>query len=151
MVKSNNNKIIAFVGITFIFYVVIETQRTGAQEMSTLEEEMELLSTEKDIVLRKMEELKQEGMSVRLDSILKEANQIYGEDEKERKEGHLWIDREAKTFIITLGALNGLDTGNRLAASVEVDVPMDVISYVHPVDKTLADFKEDSYRIVFED
>ena len=79
--------------------------------------------------------------------------------EKQKKEGHLWIDRNSKTFIVTLGALNGIEVGTRLAlydgaeriGSLHVARVMDVISYVEPVgSKTLNDFASNYYKVVFE-
>ena len=74
------------------------------------------------------------------------------------KEGYLWIDRKSDKYIITLGALNGLNAGSRVSiydqtkkiGQLAVDQSYDVISYAHPVETDVHQLQEDYYRIVIE-
>lgn len=118
------------------------------------------LNAQKAKIDERVQALKKEEASktFNMDLLLKEAQAIYGDKEKDRKEGYLWIDRKGAQCIITLGALNGLNTGslvsvydgNRKIGQVAVDNPMDVISYGHLVDRTMEQLNSDYYRIVKE-
>ncbi len=164
---SNKKKILLgvfFVGLGLIFlvgvfYLLINSQQAGAKENADLREQLAFLKTEKETEDHKVEELQQAvGKSVRLEKVLETANQTYDAKEKERREGYLWVDREGQTWVITLGALNGVSVGSRLAVydgdkkigTIKVKTPLDVISYVQPVDKSVEELKDDYYRVVLE-
>jgi hypothetical protein len=95
---------------------------------------------------------------INLQTLVQEAETVYGPEEKRRREGFLWIDRQESKYVVTLGALNGLSPGNYLTVyegskrmgQVAVDTPFDVISYVHPVDATLSLAQNEYYRVVIE-
>ena len=95
---------------------------------------------------------------VNLVSLVKQAEAVYGPEEKNRKEGVLWIDHETSQFVVTLGALNGLLPGKYLTVydgqkkigQVAVDTPLDVISYVHPLGTSMDFSQNDYYRVVIE-
>ena len=101
------------------------------------------LSATKQKIDQRAAEIKQaqEG-SINLSTLVKEAEAVYGPQEKSRKEGVLWVDRQSSNFVVTLGALNGILPGSKLnvyqgsekVGQVTVDTSFDVISYVHPED-----------------
>lgn len=149
--------VLSFLGAIVIFYLVMDMIRTREKEVDKIKASMRTLSHEKRLADTKISALKEEVPE--LGEIVKSAEKIYGDQEKSRKEGFLWIDRQGRVMIITLGALNGLKSGNRLAVydgkkrvgDVQVDLPIDVISYALPADDmTIQDFKKDYYRVAIE-
>ena len=167
MAGSNKKKIllgVLFVGLGLfcligVFYLMINNQQAGAKENSDLREQLTFLKTEKEAGDQKIEELQQAaGKSVRLEKVLEAANETYDSKEKERREGFMWVDREGQNWVITLGALNGISVGSRLSVydgetkigTIKVKTPLDVISYVQPVDKSMEELKDDYYRVVLE-
>jgi cell division protein FtsB len=151
--------IAAFIGVAVAFYFVIGGQRDSAVHIEELKKQIEVLQTEKDLIAREVKTLQDAwGTSLSLQNVLLEASRQYGDMEKNRREGSLWIDRKTASYIVTLGALNGLIPGSRLkiydgqeeVGNATVDVPLDIISYVTPVDKKLAHFPQDYYRVVIE-
>lgn len=142
----------AFVCMLGVFYVTFDDQRAKEEEVKTLKEQLVLLNTEKEIGVN--------NPSLNLAKLIQEAKNIYGEEESARNEGFLWIDREGKTLVVTLGALNGLNVGSRLAiyddknkmvGFVRVETPLDIVSYVRPVNKSIGEFEQDYYRVVFQE
>ena len=170
MKKRDPNKSKLFIGLTFImaaficvlivFYFLVNAHREKLTEIGTLEEKVLALDTEKNAIQQRVDELKDKvGRSIDLDKLVDESHNRYGDEEKDRKEGYLWIDHDASTAIVTLGVLNGLSVGKKLAVydetnksigDVIVEMPMDVISSVRPMGKSLDDFKENYYRVVIE-
>lgn len=167
---SGQPKKILFIGIIFviaafictigILYFLVNTQKAKSEELGVLREQVVSLNAERDMMERLTTALEQEaGGSLDLGRLLEEADKVYDDTEKERREGHLWIDRSAGTCVVTLGALNGLVPGSRLSiyegdkkiGVVVVKTLLDVISYVQPVGKPLVQFKNDYYRVVFEE
>lgn len=148
----------AFVCVLAIFYVIINGQQAQSAQMDGLKTRVEDLTMARDQAKEELETLKSTPKSMSLQDILKQSEAQYGSDEKNRKEGFLWIDRKSSTYLITLGALNGLTPGSHLnvfldnqrVGKVVVETPLDIISYVHPVGKSLKDFSQDYYRVVFE-
>ncbi len=150
----------AFVCATGVFYVMVNTQMANSEEISALKMQLGLLGAEKAEIERLTLILeKKVGSSIDVEKIVKEADKIYADTEKRRREGHLWIDRKAETCIATLGALHGLTQGSRLTiydgndeiGFLRVEIPLDVISYVQPINKPFDQFKNDYYRVVFEE
>ncbi len=121
----------------------------------------EKINATKQKVEQRVEEIKkaqqQADGSVDLLALTKEAENVYGPEEKSRKEGVLWVDRQTSNFVVTLGALNGVLPGNRLSVyqgneklgQVTVDSSFDVISYVHP-ESSLDLSGNDYYRVTVE-
>lgn len=150
----------SFVCVAGIFYVLINTQRSRMSEVEVLQERLMLLNEEKVILEEKAEELQsQAGRSLEVNRIIDQAKKIYGDQEQAKKEGYLWIDRNTDTFLVTLGALNGIAAGDRIRVYNEeeepfgylrVETPLDVISYVYPIDKTIKDFEDNYYKVVVE-
>jgi hypothetical protein len=152
--------LVAFLCVVAVFYFLMNAQTEKLGEISTLKEQISVLNIENGLSRQKASELEQKvGRSLNMQRILEEADKIYDPAEKKRKEGYLWIDRETNTFLVTLGALNGLNVGSRLTVYdktekmgfVRVETALDVISYVQPVNKTMNDFAQDYYRVVFEE
>jgi hypothetical protein len=151
--------IAAFICVTVAFYFVIDAQRESSARIQELKDKIDILETEKDLVSREVKTLQEAwGTSLSLQSVLLEASRQYGDLEKNRQEGSLWIDRKTASCVVTLGALNGLVPGSRLkiydgreeVGKATVDVSLDIISYVTPVNKKLAQFSQDYYRVVIE-
>lgn len=151
--------VLALLGIVGIFYLMVDAQRQGIQEADSLKEKIAILSDEKALVVERVARLEGEvGESLNLGRLLEEANQVYDEKEKNRREGHLWVDRKTRTIVVTLGALNGLRPGSLLkvydgddfVGTVTVETSLDVISYAKPHRKFLNQYEKDYYRVVFE-
>lgn len=149
----------AFICVIAIFYFQVNAQRNDSAKIENLESQ---ISDFKIINEQTSEEIKSlqnaPPKPITLEDILKESNKIYGKDERTRKEGFLWIDQKASTFIVTLGALNGLKPGSRLVVyddgkkvgQVVVKTPLDVTSYVQPVNKFSSDPNQNYFRVVAE-
>ena len=150
----------AFVGIIVILYVLINVQTQKSDKIELLQEQVTVLDTQSDLAKQKAEELESElGESIYLEKLVKEANQAYGYEEKNRREGRLWVDRDSKTMIATLGVINGVLPGARLAVYdddkrigyVTVGTPMDVISYIKPTELLFDQQDRDYFRVVLEE
>lgn len=97
--------------------------------------------------------------AMKLEGLVKKSEAVYGEAEKARKEGSLWLDRRSNNFIATLGALHGLRRGSELSIydgsnkidTASVEIPFDVISYVKPVKSSPDSLTGGYYRVVIED
>ena len=148
----------AFLCVLAIFYVIVNGQQTQTVQMENLKTRVDSLTMARDQAKEELDTLKKAPKTMSLQDILKQSEAQYGKDEKNRREGLLWIDRKASTYVITLGALNGLTPGSQLnvyqdnqrVGKLVVETPLDVISYVHPVGKSLKDFSQDYYRVVAE-
>jgi len=96
--------------------------------------------------------------SASVESFVREAETLYSEEEMNKKEGYLWVDRKSSKYVVTLGAINGLNTDSQLAVyqgkdkigSVIVDLPLDVISYVRPANPSQKFSENNYYRVVIE-
>lgn len=75
-----------------------------------------------------------------LSRVVDAAAATYSHEERNRREGLLWIDAETSQYIATLGAVNGVlpgknlviyDNDKKIGVAV-VDTSFDVISYVKP-------------------
>lgn len=149
--------IAAFACVFIIFYLVVRTNRRQFEENTALEDRLEVLNIERVAVEEQARELKAKiGTTVSLERLLDEAKKTQGSQEASRREGVLWIDRSSQVLYVTLGALQGLTAGDQLkifegdreVGVVRVETPMDVISYVRPINKTVEDFDRDYYRAV---
>ncbi len=149
----------SFICIVGIFKFMIDLQREKSQEVEKLKEKLTQLNSERDIIERKVADLEQAvGTSIDLKKILFEAEKIYGSEEKSRKDGYLWVDRHSMNLIVTLGAIHGLSPGDLLSVYegdnkiglVRVEIPLDVISYVQPVNKSINQLEQDYYRVAIE-
>ena len=148
---------IAFCFVAFTFYTMDQGTTQQGDRVTELELELNNLVQENSkFVLNKDEFKRGERGPMTLKELLKKSESIYGEVEKDRKEGFLWIDRKTSTCLVTLGALNGLVPGSevnifdgeRLVGRATVDMPYDIISYVKPIDRELGSFANDYYRVV---
>lgn len=150
----------AFLCVLIVFYFLVNAHRERLAEIETLEEKFLALDTEKNSLQRKVVELQDEiGRSIYLNKLIDESQNQYGNAEKDRREGFLWIDRETSTLIVTLGVLHGVSTGTKLtlydqndqpSGHVIVDTAMDVISYVHPMGRSITDLEQTYYRATIE-
>jgi len=146
----------AFVCVIGIVYCVFSIQKSQAKQYETTKEQLSAMNIEKTGEQSRLAEMEEKsGKTISLNKLLQEANQTYGPEEKSRKEGSLWIDRGAGVMYVTLGAVNGLTPGSKLEVydgkellgEVRVETPLDVIAYVRPINKTLADFEKNYYRV----
>ncbi len=95
---------------------------------------------------------------VSLKRLVAQSEEIYGKNEKSRKEGFLWVDQQASQYVVTLGAINNLFPGDYLTVydgdkkigQVKVESSFDIISYVQPLEKINRIFQKDYYRVVIE-
>ena len=146
--------IIAFVMTGAMVYLMGYRQQIIHQEISSYKEELKKMAAQ--IFALKEEALK--AGEIKLSELVRKAKRVYGSEEKERKEGVLWIDREHSVTLATLGALNGLKPGDQLSVydgdnkitNVVVDKTLDVISYVQPIDDSVGKLESNSYRVVIE-
>ncbi len=130
----------AFAGVCVIFYFLNNSARDQEEKIKELIENVAHLRDEKNILEMEIQNLKAQGDSIKFDKLLTQAQGVYGQAEKNRKEGILWIDKGKKVWVVTLGALNGVARGSSIAiydgdkkiGSVTVTMPLDVISYVQP-------------------
>ncbi len=149
----------SFIGAVFLLYLTVTAQNAKDAQVKELNQKLELTSAEKDVVSRKADALAGEvGRVLDLDKVVNASQKIHGEKEGERKSGSLWIDRKTGSFVVTLGILNGVSKGNRLAvyegenkfATLKVNTALDVVSYAEPVDKKLQEFLKDYYTVKSE-
>lgn len=150
-----------------IFFMNLE-QQNSSKEVSTLQVEMVNLLTERSqqvFSLAEQEIVKRPLITV--EDFLARSEMIYGPEELKRKNGILWIDRQERSLLVTLGAVNGIQAGsylnvyqerrqadglviNEKIAEVIVDKTYDIISYVKPVKKTISDFTKEYYRVTIQ-
>lgn len=96
------------------------------------------LDKQEQFIKQRLLEL-QQSKDIDLKTLVNQAKTVYNEKEPDRKDGFLWVDRKASKYIVTLGALNGVNQGNQLTVydegevltDVTVDLAFDVISYVN--------------------
>ena len=99
-----------------------------------------------------------EDKVINLQSLVKQAELVYGNGEKQRKEGLLWIDHKSSKIVATLGAVQGILPGHTLTvydgqkkiSQVTVETAFDVISYVRPQNNSPAFTQGNYYRVVVE-
>lgn len=151
--------LLAFVGTVAMLYVLIGDLNGRTQRLEELRTEMDLLAEERQSMADKNDELAARvGTGISLDRLLSAAEEVYPDDVKNSRTGYLWVDRQADAWMITLGAVNGLRVGTRLPVydgdqvvdTVEVETPLDVISYVRPTQKLKSQFDKDYFRVVIE-
>jgi len=147
----------AFVCIGVLFYMMGEVNLEHQKKIASLEVQLSNLIAERaSSRMSGADAVRAAGSPLTLQDLLDKANSIYTQEEKNQREGFLWIDREAKTFLITLGALNGLAPGSRLDVyegdqvidTVTVESTYDVVSCVRPVQRKLDEFRENYYRVM---
>jgi hypothetical protein len=140
-------------------YLLMENVSRQQADIQELTEKYDVVKEERDLIQKDNKDLTARlGTSVSVDKIISAAEKVYGDDVKSAKEGYLWVDRASSNWVVTLGALNGLKAGSRLAVyngdekvgTVEVSVPLDVISYVLPVDALKNQYKQDYFRVAVE-
>ncbi len=145
----------AFMCLLGVFYMIVQQKRDKEMRMVELQEEMAILDTEKNLVLNKMDTLeKTAGREIELKSVLERVDEEEFTQEQSRREGDLWIDRQSGSWVITLGALNGIKAGDMVGVydgdkrmgTVAVETVLDVVSYVRPVTNE-ADFKKAVYKV----
>ena len=163
---ANNSKVKLIIGFSFITaaflcvaaiaYMMGQSGRAAALRQADLQVQLANLIAEKSenkMQKSDAERIKREPFN--MEDFLAHAESVYGEKEKSRKEGVLWIDRQASSLLVTLGAVNGLKKDSRLTVydgdneigEVVVATPFDIISYVQAAGKSAGDFSKDYYRV----
>ncbi len=150
--------VLAFLGTCSIFYIMNNTNMRHEEKIKSLSDDVSQLNSEKNITEIELENLKVQGDSIKVDKLVAQAQKEYDPKELNRKEGILWVDRQSQTFLVTLGALHGLKPGSSLTiydneskvGIVTVDTPLDVVSYVWPLEKDKDKFASNYYRAVIE-
>lgn len=164
MAITNKNNLLILIGVLVALGLIAGAYFMGqsslAQQKAEMEAKIAALTKEKEAAPVMAPTTTPTQAPIKLESLLKKAEDIYSESEKNRTEGFLWVDRQGQNFIVTLGAFNGLETGhelavydanNRIIDSVKVELPFDSIAYVKPLKKSLSSFNDSYYRVVKED
>lgn len=152
--------VLAFFCFAAVVYFMFHDQKEQSQEITSLRENMLAVNAERDVAESQVARLERKvGQAVYIDKLLQQSQKYHDPQEAQRKEGHLWVDRKNNVILATLGILNGANKGMRLAVYdgntqvtyVRVESPLDVISYVYPINQTLDDFEKDYYRVILEE
>ncbi len=152
--------VISFGFIIAIFYYLDHFNLANQEKISSLENQIATLIQEnkKDKTAQKKISSGNSGEQISLESLMQKAGGVYDPGEKNRNQGILWIDRQSKSFIVTLGALNGIHLGSKLTVydgekkidTLSVDLPFTIVSFVKPTNKPLDFFSSNYYRVVAE-
>jgi len=152
--------VISFIGAAVIVFGMSQLQQSKNSRISSLQEKIDILNDQRDEMETEVSDLRTalDG-SPRLENVIEAAKEVYGDDESQRREGILWIDRQQNSFVATLGMLNGVEEGavlkvydkDRPFGSVVVSQAFDVISFVDSPQKMITDYSKDYYRVVPEE
>jgi len=149
----------AFICVGAIFYFMGNIEKEKTEKIARLEAHLTNLIMERSAVIFEEEGVKKvKREPIKVASLVEKAEDIYGEEERKRREGVLWIDQKSLQGIVTLGAVNGLRQGSEVhvfdkgkaIGIVVVEIPLDIISYVNPA-QDVSIFKKEYYRVVFDD
>ena len=149
----------AFVCIIVTFYFMGKSDRVDKEKVSSMQTQIEKLQEQTQNLSKMPSAMTTPSSPVKLEDLVKTAESTYDPAEKQRKEGFLWLDHRSSSFIVTLGALQGLQPGSQLNIYdgnkkidiASVDVPFDVVSYVKPQKNSADFFNSNYYRVVIED
>lgn len=151
--------VLAFLGVVVIFYFLLENYRSQSANLEAYKEQVTAAKIKNNALEQKASELAVgTGRAVRVDYLVEEARNVYKGSAQETREGYLWVDRSGESWIVTLGVLQGVESGSRLSVlegqdvidTVIVQTPMDVISYVQPSVKLKNQFNRDYFRVVLQ-
>jgi len=147
--------IAAFVCILALFYQIVTIHREEALKVQDTKVMAERISQEKEAAEKEVRRLEGKvGREIDVDRLVSAAQQEYGRAEGQRTAGDLWVDHENDTWVVTLGALNGVQKGTRLRVlgsgqeigRVIAETVLDVISYVRPLGDA-AQFLQEIYQV----
>ena len=151
--------LLAFLGFGVVVVLIFGRLSARDEEVAFLKAQVSLAEeTKAEVEETNATLLDALGREVSLSRVIQEADKVYDEKVKTAKDGYLWVDRSSKTWVVTLGALNGLAQGSRLSVfngnekidTVEVSTAMDVISYVVPTERLKNQYDIDYFRVVKE-
>ncbi len=150
---------VAFVCALILGHRLFKEWRAREAQLVPLRESVARLKEKKSALEEELALLRaRAGRSVEISRILDASKALHGE-EAARREGYLWREAETGRMMVTLGALQGLRPGRRLAVYegdrrvgwVEVEKTLDVIAYVEPVGpRKDTDWTAAAYRVVME-
>ena len=147
---------VAFFAALIALYFSGQHSSQAAQQIAALEVQLaNLMNAHAQDRLPAADAQRVKRDTIALDDFLVKAHTIYGPEERRRTEGVLWIDRKGSAYVITLGAVHGLQRGSTLnifdgsarMGQVAIETPLDIISYVTPVGMSANDFSNDYYRV----
>ena len=151
--------LIAFLGFVVVVILIFGKLVLRDEELALLQARVMLAEETREDAEKTTAALREAlGRDVSVSRVIRAADQIYDDKAKSARDGYLWIDRSSQTWVVTLGALNGLSPGSRLAVfdgaekidTVEVDLAMDVIAYVLPTDRLKNQYDTDYFRVAQE-
>ncbi|MFA5259834.1 MAG: hypothetical protein WC450_01240 [Candidatus Omnitrophota bacterium] len=151
--------LLAFLGFGVVVVLIFGKLKVRDEELSLLKAQVSLAEeTKAEVEETNTALLNALGSEVSVSRVIQEADKVYDEKVKTAKDGYLWVDRSSQTWVVTLGALNGLSEGSRLSVfdgnekidTVKVAVAMDVISYVVPTERLKNQYNADYFRVVKE-
>ena len=148
---------ISFICVAVVLYSIGHTTKVRATKVAYLETQLTNLIAEKAAAqMEPADSGRIKKGPVKAEDVLTGAENVYGQEAREKKEGILWVDHKASRYLVTLGAFNGLRSGDqlniydgdKLIGEVSVETPLDIIAYVKPVGKmVLEDFDKNYYRV----
>ncbi|HOY08835.1 MAG TPA: hypothetical protein PLB05_02025 [Candidatus Omnitrophota bacterium] len=150
---------LAFLGLGVVVVLILGKMSVRDEELALLKAQVSLSEeTKAEVEETNMALLNALGAEVSVSRVVQAADKVYDAKVKNTKDGYLWVDRASATWVVTLGALNGLSEGNRLSVfdgnekidTVEVSMAMDVISYVLPTERLKNQYNADYFRVVKE-
>ncbi len=151
--------IISFLCVVAVFFFLGQDQRYKQEEIAAMEAQVSNLINEKaESQMTQDDHQRAKGQTIDVIDFVARKQNLYSEEELNRREGILWIDRQTGHFIITLGIVHGLEQGeyldvmenNNVIARLRVDSPLDVISYTSPVAQAMNDFQGNYYRVAIK-
>lgn len=151
--------VVSFICVAVMLYFMGKTNQANTEKLSTLEVQLANLMIEKaESQMSESDYARVKRPKIDLDDFKSKAESIYGSAELERKEGIFWVDRKVSVCMVTLGKVNGVESGtvlslydgDSLMGKAIVDTTFDIVSYVKPMGKTLKDFDKNYYRVVNE-
>ncbi len=151
--------LLSFLGMAVVIVLIFGKLRVRDEELSLLKAQVSLAEeTKAEVEETNIKLLDALGSEVAVSRVVQEADKVYDEKIKDVKDGYLWVDRASPSWVVTLGALNGLSEGSRLSVfdgnekidTVKVMMAMDVISYVFPTERLKNQYNADYFRVVKE-
>ena len=149
--------VVSFFCVAVLVYFMGRANKQNSEKLGSLEVQLANLMIEKaENEMSADDYARVKRPKIDTEDFMAKAESIYGEDELKRKEGVFWIDRKVSVCMVTLGKVNGVESGtslnlydgDTLVGKAVVDTTFDIVSYVKPVGKPIKDFDKSYYRAV---